>query len=416
MCSNISSHISLERGNLHDSDDEFVYSIPMQTSVSQNTITPSIDFHDDLLIPHSHQMGHSDSGHFSEDLDDSLLNPSYIKYKRSEKTLAPSNCFDAGYYVMKPDKFHNKPALDLDNSQDYSSHESIPSFPLANTEPLNSTNIKIHTQSHMPLYYQQRHSQEPAIFPGSTQFMGDFIQSQFQRIQNINPLGYSYGLAVKEKSELIASVEEFYQMPTLEDKNLESTNQFKSNNLVNLDYPLLEHAPSENLFNASYPVSNENFQLNPLESNNEYSQLTSEQIETYIRISDTQYKKRLKQFIENSDFKSESKSQTKSNINTRKRCDKIRIACPVPACQYQKLFKTMDYLKRHIKEQHGMASKMHYCSGIDEITHEKWGCDRGFKRLYQLHNHWKGERSLKKCNVPVLLRNSATNGKKSDDE
>lgn len=72
------------------------------------------------------------------------------------------------------------------------------------------------------------------------------------------------------------------------------------------------------------------------------------------------------------------------------------LICPYIDCKYRGTFQTVDYLRRHTKEQH-ITSNEHCCKG------PTWGCGKNFKRPYQLVNHWKGRRSLLNCNVPQKI-------------
>lgn len=77
---------------------------------------------------------------------------------------------------------------------------------------------------------------------------------------------------------------------------------------------------------------------------------------------------------------------------------RIRYKCNYHSCRYKGTFLSKDYLRRHIREQH-RRSKEHVCMGFS-INGEKWGCNKKFSRPYQLVNHWRGQRSLKRCGVP----------------
>lgn len=121
-----------------------------------------------------------------------------------------------------------------------------------------------------------------------------------------------------------------------------------------------------------------------------YPKLTPEQLKIEIQKVDEDYKRRLRGF------------PAKEFIGRRKRFTKIHTPCPIPDCPYPGVFKTCDYLKRHLREQHGTCSRLYYCQGHD-ANGKPWGCSHGFKRLYQLHNHWSGVRSRKKCNVPANI-------------
>lgn len=69
--------------------------------------------------------------------------------------------------------------------------------------------------------------------------------------------------------------------------------------------------------------------------------------------------------------------------------------CPYQDCKYRGTFQSVDYLRRHIKEQHLVKpDDQHLCQG------QNWGCGKSFKRPYQLVNHWKSQRSLLNCRVP----------------
>lgn len=83
----------------------------------------------------------------------------------------------------------------------------------------------------------------------------------------------------------------------------------------------------------------------------------------------------------------------------RSRVDhKVKYKCNYPGCHYKGTFLSKDYLRRHIREQH-RRSKDHICSGYHP-NGQKWGCNKKFSRPYQLVNHWRGQRSLKRCGVP----------------
>ncbi|ODV87406.1 hypothetical protein CANARDRAFT_26807 [[Candida] arabinofermentans NRRL YB-2248] len=76
---------------------------------------------------------------------------------------------------------------------------------------------------------------------------------------------------------------------------------------------------------------------------------------------------------------------------------RARYKCTFDGCKYNGSFQSKDYLRRHIREQH-THKREHRCTGAGG-----WGCQRVFKRPYQLINHWKGVRSLRKCSVPERL-------------
>jgi hypothetical protein len=78
--------------------------------------------------------------------------------------------------------------------------------------------------------------------------------------------------------------------------------------------------------------------------------------------------------------------------------EKIKFKCNYPDCRYKGEFLSRDYLRRHIREQH-KRSREHVCLGY-KSNGEKWGCNKKFSRPYQLVNHWRGQRSLKRCGVP----------------
>ena len=80
--------------------------------------------------------------------------------------------------------------------------------------------------------------------------------------------------------------------------------------------------------------------------------------------------------------------------------DNESIKCHYQGCRYKGTFLSKDYLRRHIREQH-KRSREHICSGYNE-NGIKWGCNKTFSRPYQLVNHWRGQRSLKRCSVPVM--------------
>lgn len=82
------------------------------------------------------------------------------------------------------------------------------------------------------------------------------------------------------------------------------------------------------------------------------------------------------------------------------------LLCPFDNCKYKGSFQSIDYLRRHIKEQHQQNNnKAHKCFGFNDADGSYWGCNHVFKRPYQLINHWKGRRSLKGCQVPDSLLN-----------
>lgn len=130
---------------------------------------------------------------------------------------------------------------------------------------------------------------------------------------------------------------------------------------------------------------------------NGYIQLTTSEIEKEIEMVDFNYKLKLKLHSNGPAVGPKIKNKNGKQFR-RSRFNKILTPCPIKSCPYQGMFKTCDYLKRHIREQHGKNARLYYCHGNG--VEDKWGCGKGFKRLYQLHNHWKGPRSLKKCNVP----------------
>ncbi|GMF79253.1 unnamed protein product [[Candida] boidinii] len=104
-----------------------------------------------------------------------------------------------------------------------------------------------------------------------------------------------------------------------------------------------------------------------------------------------------------STYKSEaisSKKLPKSLISSSSVISRTgKLICPYSDCKYKSSFSSKDYLRRHIKEQHKKCP-VHHCCGVDPLTGKKWGCGKGFKRPYQLVNHWKGARSLGKCQLP----------------
>ncbi|VEU20211.1 DEKNAAC101049 [Brettanomyces naardenensis] len=96
---------------------------------------------------------------------------------------------------------------------------------------------------------------------------------------------------------------------------------------------------------------------------------------------------------------STSASSSKSATNfPRSQVDKVRCQCPYKGCSYKGTFMSKDYLRRHIREQH-RHSRGHVCLGINPDG-SSWGCRKRFNRPYQLVNHWRGQRSLRKCGVP----------------
>lgn len=132
---------------------------------------------------------------------------------------------------------------------------------------------------------------------------------------------------------------------------------------------------------------------------NGYIQLTSSEIEEKIERVDSNYKRKLKLYSDG--LQQDARTSKNGKHGRRSRFNKILTPCPIKSCPYKGLFQTCDYLKRHIREQHGRNARLYNCEGYHgEGKEGKWGCGKGFKRLYQLHNHWKGPRSLKKCNVP----------------
>lgn len=78
--------------------------------------------------------------------------------------------------------------------------------------------------------------------------------------------------------------------------------------------------------------------------------------------------------------------------------NKPKFKCTHPGCRYKGTFLSKDYLRRHIREQH-KRSREHICQGYNKDG-TRWGCDKKFSRPYQLVNHWRGQRSLKRCGVP----------------
>ena len=78
--------------------------------------------------------------------------------------------------------------------------------------------------------------------------------------------------------------------------------------------------------------------------------------------------------------------------------EKVRFKCNYKGCHYKGTFLSKDYLRRHIREQH-RRSKEHICMGYHS-NGVRWGCNKKFSRPYQLVNHWRGQRSLKRCGVP----------------
>ncbi|AWU73772.1 uncharacterized protein C5L36_0A03720 [Pichia kudriavzevii] len=78
--------------------------------------------------------------------------------------------------------------------------------------------------------------------------------------------------------------------------------------------------------------------------------------------------------------------------------DKLKYKCNYPGCRYKGTFLSKDYIRRHIREQH-KREREHVCQGFHS-NGEMWGCNKRFSRPYQLINHWRGQRSLKRCGVP----------------
>lgn len=138
---------------------------------------------------------------------------------------------------------------------------------------------------------------------------------------------------------------------------------------------------------------------------NGFKQLTENEVEIEIEKINEIYKNKLKQLQQDSEPTTKFIYSTHRKSNGRrkprkKRFDKISLQCPIEGCPYNGQFKTADYAKRHIREQHGGSSKAYSCHGTSDDNTE-WGCKKSFKRLYQLHNHWKRESSKRKCNVPL---------------
>lgn len=92
-------------------------------------------------------------------------------------------------------------------------------------------------------------------------------------------------------------------------------------------------------------------------------------------------------------FRGFNQHDKKSNFNNGKPLNEAPFNCPYFDCKYRGTFQNVDYLRRHIKEQH-ITSNDHKCAGPN------WGCGKVFKRPYQLVNHWRGRRSLLNCEVP----------------
>lgn len=134
-----------------------------------------------------------------------------------------------------------------------------------------------------------------------------------------------------------------------------------------------------------------------------FKQLTTQEIEIEIEKINELYKTKLSELQSDPLWSFNDQLNTTSIIGLKKprkkRFDKILLKCPVEGCPYEGLFKTVDYAKRHIREQHGGLNKMHICHGVYSNGKE-WGCKKTFKRLYQLHNHWKRKKSQHKCKLP----------------
>lgn len=126
-------------------------------------------------------------------------------------------------------------------------------------------------------------------------------------------------------------------------------------------------------------------------------ELSSTEMKKEIEKVSELYREKLREFQQRSLNDSSVAFEKKKR---RKRFDKISLSCPVEGCPYKGSFRTVDYVKRHIREQHREAANLFHCHGYHP-NGEEWGCGRRFKRLYQLHNHWKRPTTLRKCNVPT---------------
>ncbi|KAH3662023.1 hypothetical protein OGAPHI_006204 [Ogataea philodendri] len=100
---------------------------------------------------------------------------------------------------------------------------------------------------------------------------------------------------------------------------------------------------------------------------------------------------------------SQSSPETQGSQSSGEPSDSVhernKFKCTFPNCKYKGTFLSKDYLRRHIREQH-RKTKLHACEGRNKDD-TVWGCSKKFSRPYQLINHWRGQRSLKKCGVPT---------------
>ncbi|ODV82613.1 hypothetical protein CANARDRAFT_204906 [[Candida] arabinofermentans NRRL YB-2248] len=147
-----------------------------------------------------------------------------------------------------------------------------------------------------------------------------------------------------------------------------------------------------------------NSTLSQSPSNNPYT--TRKQLSGDLSSSDTDHSFDEDDIDEEEEEEDEDRqNEGSADLNLRPEImllNNVKFKCNYPRCKYEGTFLSKDYLRRHIREQH-RRSKTHSCDGILK-TGEKagmpWGCGKKFNRPYQLVNHWRGQRSLKRCGVP----------------
>ncbi|GMG19824.1 unnamed protein product [Ambrosiozyma monospora] len=136
-------------------------------------------------------------------------------------------------------------------------------------------------------------------------------------------------------------------------------------------------------------TSNTTNTTNSNTNNNRYNS-TSSSMSIYSSDDDDSDSNMTDKTIGSGDASTENNGGSGNGRNTFK--------CGHPDCKYRGTFLSKDYLRRHIREQH-RGAKGHVCKGVN-ADGSTWGCSKKFNRPYQLVNHWKGQRSLKRCGVP----------------
>ncbi|GMF57358.1 unnamed protein product [[Candida] boidinii] len=250
----------------------------------------------------------------------------------------------------------------------------------------------------VPVLNQQHLLQAHASFQLANPLLG--FQQQFPQVQNTPQLIYPSPVELENDPNLTSS-----------------SNQFLVSNAT---FP---STPSSFSTVSTTLQSSNNIQTSPyassVDSNDEYCELSHEMkqnndnlgtiLDEQISASPISYPTLMISNEQNdhshshSSYNSEtisSKKSPKSLISSSSVMPRTaKLICPYSDCKYKSAFSSKDYLRRHIKEQH-KKRQVHYCCGIDPETGKKWGCGKGFKRPYQLVNHWKGARSLGKCQLP----------------